>query len=277
MKRKLVPDALWEMVEPLLPRRRRSRKGGRPRIDDRVALTGIIFVLKTGIPWEDLPQEIGCSGMTCWRRLRDWQKRGIWKELHKVFLQVLEDAGNIDWSRAIVDSATIPAPAGGKKTGRNPTDRGKAGTKHHLIVDRQGIPLAGLIGPANENDTKKLLKLVDSVPALKQPRGRPRRRPKKLHADKAYDFPVFRRELRARGIQPRIARRGIESKERLGRYRWVVERTISWVHRRRRLRIRWERRDDIHEAFFNLANSMVTWRYVNILVTGEVGSARRFC
>ena len=88
MPKKLVSDELWSLVEPLLPEHKPTSKGGRPRISDRAALTGIIFVLKTGIPWEDLPQEMGCgSGMTCWRRLRDWQKAGVWEKLHHIILQ----------------------------------------------------------------------------------------------------------------------------------------------------------------------------------------------
>lgn len=92
MPRKLVSDELWSQIEPLLPKHKPRPKGGRPRIPDRAALTGIIFVLKTGIPWEDLPQEMGCgSGMTCWRRLRDWQEAGVWESLHHVILQNLHD------------------------------------------------------------------------------------------------------------------------------------------------------------------------------------------
>ena len=103
MPRKLVSDELWSQIEPLLPKHKPRPKGGRPRIPDRAALTGIIFVLKTGIPWEDLPQEMGCgSGMTCWRRLRDWQEAGVWESLHHVILQNLHDTKKIDWSRACI-------------------------------------------------------------------------------------------------------------------------------------------------------------------------------
>ena len=109
----LVPDDLWAIVEPLLPPQPPKPKGGRPRVPDRAALTGIIFVLKSGIPWEMLPQELGCgSGMTCWRRLRDWQEAGVWDRLHQVLLDRLGEAGQIDWSRASLDSASIPAKRG---------------------------------------------------------------------------------------------------------------------------------------------------------------------
>jgi transposase len=109
----LVPDDLWAIVEPLLPPEPPKPKGGRPRVSDRACLTGIVFVLKSGIPWEMLPQEMGCgSGMTCWRRLRDWQDAGVWEALHRALLDRLGDAGQLDWSRASLDSASVPAKRG---------------------------------------------------------------------------------------------------------------------------------------------------------------------
>ena len=116
MARPQVSEELWEIIEPLLPRPERRPMGGRPRVPDRRALAGILFVLKTGIPWEDLPQEMGCgSGMTCWRRLHDWQKAGVWQRLHDVLLAKLNSAERIDWSRAIVDSSSVRAVFGGRK------------------------------------------------------------------------------------------------------------------------------------------------------------------
>jgi transposase len=113
MSKPLVSDALWAAVEPLLPPEPPKPKGGRPRVPDRAALTGILFVLQSGIPWEMLPQEMGCgSGMTCWRRLRDWQEAGIWARLHHVLLDHLGRRNAIDFSRAALDSASIPAKRG---------------------------------------------------------------------------------------------------------------------------------------------------------------------
>jgi transposase len=117
MAKALLSEELWEVIEPLLPPEPPKPKGGRPRISNRAALTGILFVLKTGLQWEMLPQEMGCgSGMTCWRRLRDWQQAGVWERLHKVLLDKLNEAGEIGWSRASIDSATVPAK--GVKKGR---------------------------------------------------------------------------------------------------------------------------------------------------------------
>ncbi len=122
MVKPLVSDELWAVVAPLLPPPRRDKKKpGRPRIPERAALTGILFVLKTGLPWEYLPQELGCgSGMTCWRRLRDWQAAGVWHRLHTTLLDRLGEAGRIDWSRASVDSASVPAKGGAPLTEPKP-------------------------------------------------------------------------------------------------------------------------------------------------------------
>lgn len=118
MSAPLLPDALWNLIQPLLPSLPHTPKGGRPRLPDRACLTGIIFVLRSGIPWEMLPQALGCgSGMTCWRRLRDWQKAGVWDLLHFVLLNWLGVKGRIDWSRAVVDSCSVRAVFGGCRQG----------------------------------------------------------------------------------------------------------------------------------------------------------------
>jgi transposase len=116
MARELVPDDLWAVVEPLLPQAPPKPKGGRPRVPDRATLTGILFVLCSGIPWEMLPKEMGCgSGMTCWRRLRDWHEAGLWQRLHQVMLDKLGIADQIDWSRASADATFVPAKKGAMK------------------------------------------------------------------------------------------------------------------------------------------------------------------
>ncbi len=146
---------------------------------------------------------------------------------------------------------------GGAETGPNPTDRGKPGTKRHLVTDRRGIPLAFLLSGANTHDSRPFEDLLDAVPPVAGKPGRPRRRPDKLHADKAYDHRRCRRACARRGIRHRIARRGIESSQRLGNHRWVIERTFAWINRFRRLAIRYERRLDIHHALTALACSLI--------------------
>ncbi|WP_424948500.1 IS5 family transposase [Crenobacter luteus] len=264
MKRSVVSQKLWKSLQPLLPSTPRSRRGGRPRLDDRAALNGILFVLTTGIPWEDLPQELGFgSGMTCWRRLRDRQAQGVWDRLHLALLTQLRQCDQIDWSRACIDGASVASPPGGAETGRNPTDRGKLGSKRHLIVDRRGVPLALSVTGANRHDSIAFETLVDAIPAVPGLPGRPRQRPHKLHADKGYDFRRCREHLKRRGIMARIARRGVESGERLGRHRWVVERTHAWLAGFGKLRIRFERRLDTHYALLKLACALICLRFID--------------
>ena len=119
MAKPLIEDSLWSVIQPLLPKRTRRRKfPGRKPVPDRAALTGILFVLKTGMAWRDLPLELRCgSGMTCWRRLRDWQKAGVWEKLHRELLRRLHVADRIDWSRAVVDSSNVRAVFGGFRRG----------------------------------------------------------------------------------------------------------------------------------------------------------------
>lgn len=178
-KGKWLPDDLWKRVERLLPKpkKRRRRYSGRKRLEDRKVLTGIIFVLRTGIPWREMPVELGCgSGMTCLRRLKQWRKGGVFQKLYEVLLADLQGAEKIDWSRAIVDSVSGRAPGGGEKTGPSPVDRRKLGTKVHVLVDGHGVPLAIRLTEANRHDITQLIPLVQGIPPV---RGKKRSAAKK--------------------------------------------------------------------------------------------------
>ena len=235
MAKPLVSDELWEIVQPLLPAPKpwRFRNPGRKPLDDRKALTGILFVLKSGIPWEILLQEMGCgSGMTCWRRLRDWQQAGVWQKLHETLLSRLHGAEGLDWSRACVDSAPdfdqrVRAVGGGEKDRPQSHDRGKPGSKHHVLTEANGTPLSAILTGANPHDVTQLLPLADRVPRVRGQWDRPGRRPQRLYADRVYDSRRHRQELRRRHIAPSLARRGAEHGSGLGVYRWVVERTLG--------------------------------------------------
>ena len=127
----LVPDDLWAAIRPLLPSEPPKPKGGRPRVPDRVALAGILFVLRTGIQWRDLPAEMGCSGKTCWRRLVEWHAAGAWRALHRALLERLRGADRLDRSRASLDSASVRAKGGARRPGpirRTEARRAPSGT-----------------------------------------------------------------------------------------------------------------------------------------------------
>jgi transposase len=150
----------------------------------------------------------------------------------------------------------------GLKTGPNPTDRAKLGSKRHLICDGRGIPLAIQLTGANRNDSLEALTLVDAIPSLQGERGRPRHRPDCVLGDRAYDAESIRQGLRERGILPLLARRNTDHGSGLGRWRWVVERSFAWLNQFRRLRVRYEKRADIHEAFLSLGCILICWKFL---------------
>ncbi|MFD5385951.1 IS5 family transposase [Streptomyces sp. NPDC127074] len=153
----------------------------------------------------------------------------------------------------------------GLQTGPSPVDRGRAGSKHHLITDGHGTPLAAILTGGNRNDVTQLMPLLDAIPPVRGRPGRPRRKPQSVFADRGYDHDVYRDQVRTRRTIPVIARRGTPHGSGLGIYRWVVERTFAWLHGFKRLRVRWERRADIHEAFLKLACCLITHRQVHSL------------
>jgi transposase len=204
MAQALLTDELWKRLEPLIPKpRRRNRHvqyAGRKPADARRVVNGILFVLRTGVPWRALPATTDFpSGHTCRRRLRRWHKAGIWQRLFETLLAELQKAHQIDWYRALVDSSSVRAPRGGAKTGPNPTDRSKRGSKHHLLTDAQGIPLAIILTKANRHDVTQLLPLLDKIPPVRGKRGAPRFRPERVQGDRAYDSEPHRKALKKRG------------------------------------------------------------------------------
>src|SRR3954449_13369446 len=179
----LVTDALWERLQPLLPPlpSRRFRFPGRKPLDYRKILPGILFVLKTGIAWDELPAELGCGcGKTCRHYLRLWHQAGVWRQLHALLLAELNGADQIDWGRALIDASFAKAPEGGEDTGPNPTDRGKSGSKHHIMTDAQGIPLNATLTAANVNEVTQALDVLVNKPAAGGKPGRKRELPDRL-------------------------------------------------------------------------------------------------
>ncbi|WP_243457557.1 IS5 family transposase [Ottowia testudinis] len=258
-RNKEISTALFKRIEPLLPAVKPCAKGGRPRLSDERALNGILFVLRTGTPWEHLPQELGFgSGMTCWRRLRDWQAAGVWHRLHLALLAELRGAGKLDFSRASIDGASVASP--GARTRGQPDRPGQAWQQAPHHHRPPGHPLIFCVTGANRHDSVVFEELIDALPAVRGKPGRPRHWPDKLHADKGYDYARCRAHLKRRGICDRIARKGVERNDRLGRHRWVVERTHAWLAAFGKLRTRFERRIDIHLALLSLACSVICVR-----------------
>jgi transposase len=261
MARALLPDHLWEYVKDLIPPHPAHPKGGHPFLDDRRTFTGILFVLKTGIPWEYLPQEMGCgSGMTCWRRLRDWQRLGVWHKMHHRLLGSLRGMKRLDFFCFIADSSHVRAVGAKAQTGPSPVDRRKPGSKIHLLVDGEGVPLTFRLTAGNRNDVEETLHLVDQVPPIAGDVGHPRHRPNCFLADRGYDDEGDRQELRRRHIVPIIPKRRSGHGSGIGIFRWFVERTISWLKQFRRLRIRYEREPAMFKAFITLAMIMICHR-----------------
>ncbi|WP_326615085.1 IS5 family transposase [Streptomyces scopuliridis] len=255
MVERLVPDELWELFQRVVPEvPSRPQGGGRRRHGDREVLAAIAFVATSGCTWQQLPSaSFGPSGATAHRRFTEWAK------LHRLVLDELGSRGELDWSRCAIDSVNMRALKG-DLTGPNPVDRGKYGSKIHLITERTGLPLSVGISGANLHDSQALIPLVKGIPPIRSRRGCRRRRPTKLHADKGYDYDHLRRWLRGRGIRHRIARRGVESSTRLGRHRWTIERTMSWLAGCRRPHRRYERKAEHFLAFTSIACTPICYR-----------------
>nr|WP_232535566.1 IS5 family transposase [Nocardia terpenica] len=267
MSQRLVPDELWELVEPLLPKfSPRPQGGGVAPTDQRAVFTAVVYVLTSGCAWRMLPPSFGVSVPTAHRRFTAWTKAGVWRRLHRAVLDELGARGLIDWSRAVVDAASVRAKRG-DLTGPSPTDRGKPGSKQHILSDRAGIPLAVAVSAANVHDSQALKPLVKAIPAVRSRRGPRRRRPGKLHADKAYDSVELRQWVRRRGVAVRIARKGIESAERLGRHRWVIERSISWLTGYHRHNIRYDRKGTHYLGFLTLAAALTCYKKLTKAMT----------
>jgi transposase len=253
-----MPDEFFDLVyHHLPPEPSVGPRGGRPPIPHRIVLKVIWFVLATGNRWADVPQELGCSGRTAHRRLQVWEVTGIWDRLHADLLKLLRAADKLDPETVIVDSVILRAFGGGEEAGPSPVDRRKLGTKHTILVDRNGVPLAIRTAPANRSDQVELIPIVIEFPIVGGKPGRPKEHPDELYADRGFDNDWARALLQWLGITPKIARRKTEHGSGLGKTRWVVERTIAWIKGLRRMRIRYDRLAVIRDAWTTLAACVV--------------------
>jgi transposase len=259
-----MPDEFYDLLcHHLPPEQPVGPRGGRPRVGHRVVLRVLWFVLVTGCRWEDVPHELGCSGRTAHRRLRHWEELGIWDRLHADLLRLLKHAGRLDPDTVVVDGVLVRAFGGGENTGPSPVDRRKKGSKHTLLVDRHGVPLAIHTAAANASDHRQVIPLVLAFPRVAGRPGRPKERPDALYADRGYDSDGARWLLAWLGVEPHIARRKEPHGSGLGKVRWVVERTISWLKGLRRLRVRYDRLRVVQEAWNSLAASIICFRLLH--------------
>ncbi|MEU7068473.1 IS5 family transposase [Streptomyces sp. NPDC046161] len=247
--------------EPALPPVDRAQgRGSASDLGPRAAQRSL-RVHRRGPGWgSGADPSFGPSGATAHRRFAEWSKARVWGKLHRLVLDELGARGELDWSRCAIDSVNMRALKKGDLTGPNPVDRGKYGSKVHLITDRTGLSLSVGISGANVHDRQALIPLVQGIPPIRSRRGRRRRGPGKLHGDKGYDYNHLRRWLRNRRITPRIARKGTDSSQRLGRHRWTIERTMAWLAGCRRLHRRYERKASHFLAFTSIACTLICYR-----------------
>jgi len=259
-----IPDALWWQLGPLIPSGKPHPLGcHNPRVPDRNAMNAILFVLRTGCQWNALNATGICKSSSAHRRFVEWTAAGVFERAWMQALSDYDEFVGVDWSWLSMDGAMTKAPLGGEKTGPNPTDRAKRGTKRSMLTDANGIPLAVAIDGANRNDFKMARETFAAIP-IDRPTPSPRRR-QNICLDKGYDYDevrglavefTFTLHIRTRGEEATAIKKSAGFKAR----RWVVERTHSWMNRFRRILIRWEKRADTYIAMIHLACAVITWR-----------------
>ena len=257
-----VPDELWETVKMRLPARPQPRGPGRPRADDRAALNGIWYVLWTGCQWKAIHKTwFGVSSSVIHERFQTWQEMGIFADMMRDMVLYYQTEREIGWEWQSIDSKSCPSPLGGEETGRNPTDKGKQGSKIHLLVDEHGAPLALHVTGANEHDKWSADDLIVSIVV---DRPDPEQVEQHLCADKGYDYEDVHQTVseehyishikhRRRRNEPVVDECPIPGELRYPARRWVVERTLGWLSKRRGLKIRWCKKVENWIALIQLA------------------------
>lgn len=256
-----LPDDLWEEVEPILECFYPPARTGRPRACLRGVLDGIIFRLRSGCQWERLPERYGPSST-----VHGWFQRfvedGVLEEIWAYLVRECEELGEVRWEWQAVDGVMGKSRFGGEKTGPNPTDRAKMGTKKSIQVEQHGGPLAVVLAGANINDHKLLGETIDAVVIA---RPDPTKLTQHLCLDKGYDNPAGEAACAKGGYLPHIRRIGEEKRDDRGEKskparRWVVERTIAWLQRCRALLVRYDKKPTNYLGLIQLACALLWYR-----------------
>ena len=258
----LPSEALWQATESLLPEEPPKPKGGRPREEDRKMFNAIFSVLRTGIQWKALPRSLG-AGSTVHARVQEWERVGVFETLWTANLLEYEGCEGLGWEWQSLEGAMTKAPLGGEATGPNPTDRGKSGTKRHLMTEASGLPVGLVITGANRHDKTQVEAVLEAMPL--PPPLPTLEDPQHFCGEKGYDYPEIRCLLGASGDTLHIKHRGEEAWELehipgAKARRWVVERTHSWLNRFRRILVRWEKKLGNYAAFLYLAFAEICMR-----------------
>ena len=264
-----VPDELWAQIRPILDQYDPAKRRGRKRVDLRRALDGIIYRLRSGVQWNQLPREFG-DDSSVHRTLQRWVRLKVFDRIWAVLQSESDELGGVDWDWQAADAALGKARCGGDEIGRNPTDRGKNGTKHSLLVEATGGPLAVVVSGANVHDTKLLAATLEAV-VVERPEPTAED-PQHLCLDKGYDNPTGRQAAAQYKYTPHIRRIGEEKfdenkEKRYPARRWVVERTLAWLSKCRAILVRYDKQAKNYLALLKLACALISYRrYVKLAV-----------
>ncbi|UCZ56250.1 IS5 family transposase [Desulfurispirillum indicum] len=268
-----VSDAFWQRVEPLLPIQQRDpdktykRKpgGGRKRLDPRMAFSGIVYVLRTGCQWKAIPKEqFGCASAVH-KYFIEWSKAGVFEAIWRQGLAEYDEMEGIAWEWQSIDGGMYKAPMALETVGKNPTDRGKNGSKRHVLVDGRGVPLSIVVTGANRHDVSQLEAVLDGVVFEK-----PAEQEQYLCADCGYKGKQALSSILQRGYIPHVKQRKeeIEDKKRdpsKKARRWIVEASISWFNRFRKIHVRFEKLEVTHYGLTCLAAAIITYRKIGVI------------
>ena len=251
-----VPEELWSLVEPILPVEKLRPQGGRPPVPAYRVLGGVLYRLRTGCQWAAVPRHFGTSS-TLQRRFQQWVEQGIMDEIFDAALDFYDELKGIGWEWMSLDASFAKSPKGGDATGPNPTDRGRSGSKRHIVTDSRGVPVAVNVSAANVPDCRMVDETLEALPSSFVADGNAARN---LCMDKAYDSKKVDGHVRRRGLMPHTRRRG--EKPLVGPYRgkarrWVVERCNSWHNNFRAIRNRWERSSLNYRGLVLLGSALI--------------------